>query len=170
MATCDGLGAAIRKRAEVVVVAVLMLFTPGCSAKRMETERTRLVETEVLEAFNELVEASRALDSQRYFACFDKEKFTGLNVDGKVWHSIEALERLVSPGFSQVEEVVSLEFHNVKVTVVNPATAILVNEFRETSRLKDGTVVTQAGGGVQVWARSGSTWKLVSVAASEARP
>ena len=169
MATCNRLGAIIRKLAEVVVMAFMMFHTLGCSAKRMETERTSQVEAEVLEAFKELVEASRALDSRRYYACFDKEKFTGLNVDGKVWHSIEDLEKVVSPGFSLVEEVVSLEFSNVKVTVVNPSTAILVNEFEETSRLKDGKVVKQAGGGVQVWSKSGNAWKLVSVAASEAK-
>jgi hypothetical protein len=119
-------------------------------------------------AFGELVDAAKALDAKRYFACFDHEKFTGLNADGKVWHSIKDLENLVVPGFAAVDKVVSLEFSNVKVTVVNPSTAILINEFKETMILKDGKTSKQAGGGVQVWSKANGAWKLVSVSASEA--
>jgi hypothetical protein len=147
----------------------LLLGAHGCGAARGGPVHPHQLEAEVLDAFKELVEASKALDADRYFECFDKERFTGLNADGTVWHSIEDLERLVSPGFAQVERVISLEFQNVKVTIINPSTAILVNEYKETSLLKDGHTVEQSGGGTQVWAKSKNAWKLVSVSASETR-
>jgi hypothetical protein len=128
------------------------------------------IEGEVLAAFGGLVDASKALDSARYFACFDKEKFTGLNADGKVWHSIKDLERLVVPGFLMVEKSISLEFKNVKVTAIDPTTAILVNEYQQTMLLKSGSVAKRAGGGVQVWHQSAGAWKLVSFSASDATP
>ncbi|WP_395009002.1 nuclear transport factor 2 family protein [Undibacterium sp.] len=134
----------------------------------MKPENVNNVEVEVLEAFQGLVDASVALDASRYFAYFDKDKFTGLNADGKVWHSIRKLEELIEPGFSAVEKSISLEFFNVKVTVINPTTAILVNEFKQSMLLKNGKVVEQSGGGTQVWSRSESAWKLVSVSASNA--
>ncbi|MCA1856002.1 nuclear transport factor 2 family protein [Massilia oculi] len=129
---------------------------------------TGLTEAEVVEAFRELVEASRALDPGRYFAAIDQERFTGLSADGTTWHSFQALEQLISNGFQMIDEIVDLAFARVKVTVINPSTAILVNEFRQTIRLKNGELVRQAGGETQVWSKSGKTWKLVSISASDA--
>lgn len=134
----------------------------------MNPENFRQVEVEVLDAFKGLIDASTSLDSNRYFEYFDKVNFTGLNVDGKVWHSIKNLEDLIVPGFSAVEKSISLEFYNVKVTVINPTTAILVNEYKQSILLKNGNVVEHSGGGTQVWSRSESAWKLVSVSASNA--
>ncbi len=126
------------------------------------------IEAEIIEAFRGLVDASTALDAVRYLEYFDKEKFTGLGADGKAWHSIRNLEEVVAPGFSAVEKIVSLEFFNVKVTVINESTAILVNEYKQTILLKNETIVRQAGGGTQVWSRSEDAWKLVSISASDA--
>ena len=128
------------------------------------------IEAEVLDAFDGLVEASKALDPSRYMAFIDAEKFTGLSADGTVWHSTKDLEALISSGFPMIEEITSLEFRNVKVTVINPTTAILVNEFKQTILLKDKNVIEQAGGGTQVWSKAGSAWKLVSISASDASP
>jgi len=121
-----------------------------------------------MDAFKGLVEASRSLDASRYLAYVDKEKFTGLGADGKVWHSIKNLEDIVVPGFPMIDRIVSLEFFNVKVTVINPSTAILVNEFKQTLLLKNRSIVKQAGGGTQVWSKSENGWKLVSISASSA--
>jgi hypothetical protein len=134
----------------------------------MKSEDKNKVETEVLDAFKGLVQASESLDSNRYFAYFDKEKFSGLNADGTVWHSIKSLETIISAGFPMIEKTISLEFKNVKVTVINPTTAILVNEYTQSMLLKSGDIVKQSGGGTQVWFKSKSEWKLVSVSASEA--
>jgi hypothetical protein len=130
---------------------------------------TEQLEAEVMGAFRGLVDASKALDASRYFDYIDKDKFTGLSAEGKAWHSFKDLEQLISTGFPMVERVVSLEFSNVKVTVINAATAILVNEYTQTIQLKNMDIVHQSGGGTQVWSRSGDTWKLVSISASDAR-
>jgi hypothetical protein len=129
---------------------------------------TKQIEAEVLGAFEGLVEASKALDADRYFAYFDKEKFTGLSADGKAWQSIKNLEDVIGPGFAAVDKIVSLKFYNVKVTVINQATAILVNEYKQTILLKDKSLVKQAGGGTQVWSRCEDAWKVVSISASDA--
>ncbi|MEW6991675.1 nuclear transport factor 2 family protein [Colwelliaceae bacterium 6441] len=126
------------------------------------------IEKEVLLAFNGLVDASKSLEAKRYFEYFDKEKFTGLNADGTVWHSIQELETMITQGFSMVEKVTALEFKNVKVTVISSDTAILVNEYIQSTFLKTGDIVKGAGGGTQVWVKSNNVWKLVSVSASAA--
>jgi hypothetical protein len=128
---------------------------------------TKQAEAEVIDAFRGLVEASKSLDSNRYFGYFDKEKFTGLGADGRVWHSIKNLEDIILSGFPMVDKIVSLEFYNVKVTVINQSTAILVNEYQETILLKNKNIVKQSGGGVQVWSKSENGWKLVSISASD---
>ena len=128
------------------------------------------ITAEVMDAFRGLVDASKALDPGRYLEYIDAEKFTGLGADGTVWHSINKLEALVSSGFPMIEQIRSLEFRNVKVTVINQTTAILVNEFKQTILLKDKNVIEQSGGGTQVWSKAGSAWKLVSISASDASP
>ena len=135
--------------------------------KPLQSDALASIEAEVINAFNGLVEASEALDSSRYFEYIDRDKFTGLNADGKVWHGFKELEQLISTGFQMVERSVSLEFFNVKVTVVNPTTAVLVNEYKQTSLLKNKSTVQQSGGGMQVWHKSEGKWELVSIGASD---
>lgn len=145
-----------------------LLNANGCGAMDMRIVNSKKIEMEVLGAFKGLVEASKSLDSSRYFEYFDKEKFSGLGADGKVWHSTKILEKIILSGFPVVERIISLEFSNVKVTVINETTAILVNEYKQTILLKDGNIVKQSGGGTQVWSKSENAWKLVSISASEA--
>lgn len=161
-------GSTIRKLPKMVAAVFLMLNVVGCATLNDEPVRSSQIEAEVRDAFKELVAASKALDAKRYFECFDREKFTGLSANGKVWHSIKDLENIVIPGFLAVDKINSLAFFNVKITVINPSTAILANEFKETVLLKNGSTITQSGGGTQVWSKSGKSWKLVSVSASEA--
>ena len=149
-----------------VVVVILLIIASACSSINMESKNGNQLESEVLDAFRGLTEASESLDSNRYFEYFDKEKFTGLNADGSVWHSFENLEALILSGFPQIERSISLEFNNVKVTIINPITAILVNEYSQSILLKSGDIVNQSGGGTQVWSKSNGAWKLVSVSAS----
>jgi hypothetical protein len=129
---------------------------------------TDQIEAEVIGAFRGLVDASEALDSNRYFEYIDKDKFTGLSADGKAWHTFKDLENVISTGFQMVERIISLEFSNVKVTVINPSMAILVNEYKQTILLKNTDTVQQSGGGTQVWSKSENAWKLVSISASDA--
>ena len=134
----------------------------------MTMTRTEEIEVEVMGAFRGLVEACEALDAGRYFGYIDQEKFSGLSAEGRAWHAFGDLEHVISTGFQTIERIVSLEFHKVKVTVINPSTAILVNEFRQTLRLRNTGLVEQSGGGTQVWSKSGGAWKLVSISASNA--
>jgi hypothetical protein len=151
-----------------ILIVFSLMNASGCSAVITNSTNSNQVEAEVLDAFRGLVAASKALDSHRYLAYLDKEKFTGLSADGKAWQSVKELEDLIVSGFPMVESIVSLEFNNVKVTVINPSTAILVNEYKQTILLKNKNVVKQAGGGTQVWSKSGNAWKLVSISASDA--
>jgi hypothetical protein len=148
---------------------ISLLILTACSNKPMDQQNKppAEIESEVHQAFLGLVEASKALDADRYFAYFDKEKFTGSNADGTVFRSIKDLEMLIVPGFASVKSIISLEFHNVKITVINQTTVILVNEFKERVELKNGDVVEQAGAGTQVWSKTSGAWKLVSVSASD---
>lgn len=130
----------------------------------------RQIENEVLGAFAALVNASRALDADLYMGFIDTEKFSGLGADGTAWHSAQVLDQLVRSGFPMVDNIASLEFDRVKVTVINASTAILVNQYQQTLVLKDQSVVRQAGGGTQVWSKAGAAWKLVSISASDAVP
>jgi hypothetical protein len=134
----------------------------------MAMTRTEEIEAEVMGAFRRLVEACEALDAGRYFSYVDQEKFSGLSAEGRAWQAFGDLEHVISTGFQMIEKIVSLEFHKVKVTVINPSTAILVNEFRQTLRLRNTDLVEQSGGGTQVWSKSEDAWKLVSISASNA--
>lgn len=146
-----------------LIIAFLTLCVAWATHATPDVKR---VEQEVLASFQSLVEASRALDAERYFAHFDKDKFVGLNSDGSNWNSIDELVPLIKGGFSALKEVKKLSFNNVKVSVIDQNTAILVNEFVQTSELMDGRLVTGAGGGAQVWSKRSGAWKLVSFSAS----
>ena len=124
------------------------------------------IEKEVLVSFQSLVDASKKLDSERYFQHFEADKFVGLNSDGTNWNSIDELVPLINTGFASIKEITSLEFPNVKVSVIDQHTAILVNEFTQSMLLKNGTSVSISGGGTQVWSKRSGKWKLVSVSAS----
>ncbi len=154
---------------KITAFIILLIIATGCTEEYMDlTDNTKIeIESEVHDAFKGLVEASKSFDADRYLEYFDKEKFSGLNADGTVWHSMKDFEALIRSGFSMVEKSESLEFYNVKITVINQTTAILVDEYKDSVLLKNGELVQQAGGGTQVWSKSNGTWKLVSVSASD---
>lgn len=156
----------INKLKKILALTSLLIFN-GCSLAKMETIDTHKIELEVLDAFKGLVKASEALDAKKYLEYYDREKFSGLNADGTVWRSIEDLERLIISGFPAVEKITSLEFKNVKVTIIDSSTAILINEYTQSLQLKNGNIAHQSGGGTQVWHITKGAWKLVSVSASE---
>lgn len=152
----------------IILIVFSLVNASGCSSVNTRSTNPNQIEAEVMDAFRGLVEASKALDSSRYFEYVDKDKFTGLSADGKAWHSIRDLEDVILSGFPMVDKIVSLEFYNVKVTVINQSTAILVNEYKQTILLKNKNIVKQSGGGTQVWSKSENAWKLVSISASDA--
>lgn len=121
---------------------------------------------EVKQSFDGLVEASNALDTTRYFEFIDAEKFVGLNADGTNWNSIVDLKELIESGFNSIEKVESLIFTNVRISVIDLNTAILVNEYEQRVLLKGGAYYDGAGGGTQVWSKTTGKWLLVSISAS----
>ena len=127
------------------------------------------VESEVHRSFAALVKAARSLEADEYLSFFDRDRFTALNADGTVVHSFDEFEQAIRENFAALEVYESLDFDRVKVTVLDADTAILVNEYRAVVRLASGPSVTAAGGGTQVWHRTGAGWRLVSVSSS-ARP
>ena len=154
---------------KITGIIISLIIATGCTDTHTDlTNNTKIeIESEVHNAFKGMVEASKLFDADRYFEYFDKEKFSGLNADGTVWHSMKDFEALIRPGFSMIEKSEFLNFSNVKITVINHTTAILVNEYKASVLLKNGQSAQQAGGGAQVWSKSNGAWKLVSVSASD---
>lgn len=152
-----------------LIVAVSLILLTACSDNQggLSKKTKERVEREVLESFNQLVESVREIDANAYFDLFDQDKFVGLNANGSNWNSIDDLKALIEPGFAVIAQVDSLNFNNVKVSVIDENTAILVNEFEQTIVLKNGNRVSSGGGGTQVWSKASGNWKLVSVSASQ---
>lgn len=152
----------------VIGIAFMVLCLTSCSSKNMKISEysKSKIEQEIQQSFDGLVEASTALDTARYFEFIDSEKFIGLNADGTNWNSINGLKELIEPGFNAIEKVESLIFTNVRISVIDSNTAILVNEYEQEIQLKDGTHFKSAGGGTQVWSKESGKWLLVSISSS----
>jgi len=156
------------RKFQLIAATTITFFLVACNNGNSElTEASKKqIEQEVHQAFNELVEISKSLDTQRYFQLVNAEKFVGLNVDGTNWNSIEDLKAVVETGFNLTAKIESLDFTNVRVSVIDHNNAILVNEYQQELLLKSGAKISDAGGGTQVWFKRDGNWKLVSVSAS----
>lgn len=144
-----------------------MITACGGNEGELSKNTKERVEREVLESFNLLVDSVRERDTNAYFDLFDQDKFVGLNSNGSNWNSIDDLKALIEPGFAAIDQVELLNFNNVKVSVIDENTAILINEYEQTIVLKSGDKTSSAGGGTQVWSKASGNWKLVSVSASQ---
>ena len=146
----------------------MLLGLNACSERQqaLTAAQVRQIETQIQQSFDALVAASEALDTDRYFALIDADKFVGLNADGSNWNSFADLKALIEPGFNAVAKIESLTFSNVRISVIDANTAILVNQYQQTVLLKDGTTHSGAGGGTQVWSKASGEWLLVSISAS----
>lgn len=145
-----------------------LLALSACSSENitLTQQRENEITVEVNSAFDGLAEAARALDHERYFSYFDKDKYTTLNADGTVLHSLEAFQSAYFPQVAYTERYNSLTFDNVKIDVIDANNAVLVNEYTAEVVLKSGNTVTASGAGTQVWSRRTGEWKLVHVASS----
>ena len=132
----------------------------------LNTSRKNEIYTEVNSAFQGLVDASKSLDHEKYFSYFDAEKYTTLNEDGTVLHSLDAFREMYLPQQKYIKSYQSLEFSNVKIDVIDASTAVLVNEYTASVTLTSGETVSAAGAGTQVWSKRTGTWKLVNVSSS----
>lgn len=127
---------------------------------------TKLIEKEVYQAFEKLTESAKSLDVESYIANFDEDLFSGLNDDGSVLHSLGDLENLYRQQVPALKKYISLEFKNVKITIIEENVAVLVNEFEASVLLITGDEAHAEGGGTQVWHKKNGEWKLVSVSSS----
>lgn len=148
----------------------MLFLTIGCVQKSINlTNKAELkIESEVNYAFSGLIEAVQSLNVDRYLEFLDKQKFTSLNEDGSVFYNFSDFENTFRQQMSSLEKYESLEFTNIKITVINSSTAVLVNEYIATVVLKSGDMVSASGAGTQVWSKSNDVWKLVSVSGSVA--
>lgn len=151
------------------MIAVLAFAPAGAVGAEEPAFDEATVDASVQRTFGALVAAARSLDVDDYLSFFDREHFTALNADGSVVHSFAAFEDAIRNEFALLARYESLAFDRVKVTALDADTAILVNEFRAVVVLTSGETVSAAGGGTQVWRKTGGAWKLVSVSSS-ARP
>jgi len=145
---------------------VLLSLTLGCVQQNEEQTNMKEIESEVNQAFDGLVDAVRTMNVERYLGYFDRQEFTSLNDDGSVFHNFKQFESMYRQQAPYVEKYVSLEFDNVKITVINNSTAVLVNEYFAEVTLKSGDAVSASGAGTQVWSKGTGEWKLVNVSSS----
>ncbi len=120
----------------------------------------------ISQSFDGLVEAVTSLNVDRYYEFIDTDKYTGLNEDGTVTHTFMEFKKIYDAQIPYIKEYRSLEFSNVKITVIDKNTAILVNEYEAEVLLQSGDVVTGSGAGTQVWSNTTGQWKLVSLSGS----
>ncbi len=150
-------------RITALLISVLVLANNQAQGEDVSEP---LVEEQVLRTFNSLADAAADLDFDRYIAFFDETTFTGLNADGTVWRSLGEFSASVRPGFDAIEKVLDLRFPVIKITLVDPQTAILVNEYEQQMLMRSGEKLSVSGGGTQVWSKVSGSWRLVSVSAS----
>ena len=160
----------MKKFAITFLLCVLCLSACVSKEAKLSVADKSEIEDAVDEAFKGLIEAAKSLDVDRYIKFFSKEKFTSLNEDGTVFHSLDEFEDAYKKAIAGVKSYESLEFNKVKITVVDKSTAILVNEFEAKVILKSGETVSALGAGTQVWSKIEDSWKLVSVSSSSRSP
>jgi len=157
-----------RNRQRALTLVILLLVFNGCAhnkVKQIENIDAK-IKSEVTQSFNGLVEAAKSLNVERYLQFFDKDKFTSLNENGSVYHSLHDFEKQYREQIPYIEKYKSLKFYNMKIKVINSSTAILVNEFNAVVLLKSGETVSASGAGTQVWSKISDRWKLVNVSSS----
>ena len=152
---------------KIIILTTAFMLTSGCATvKKNHTLNDAEIIKEVETAFNGLVEASMSLQLEPYLQYFDQEIFTSLNEDGTVYHSLKDFAKNYAIAIPNIAEYESLKFDNVKVSVIHPTVAILVNEFTAVVILNNGSRVTAKGAGTQVWRNRNGDWRLVHVSSS----
>ncbi len=143
-----------------------MIAPPSIANDCQEIPETETI-AEINHAFSGLVKAARSLDTKQYFNFFDHERYTALNSDGSVTHSFLEFQKNFSQQIAFIEAYKTLQFHNVKITVLDCKTALLINEYSATIKLKSNQIIQAEGAGTQLWSKKSGHWKLLHVAGSE---
>jgi len=151
-----------------ILIISCTLLLPGCIQKDVHASKAEKAEIRaaVSQSFSGLVESVTSLDANHYYEFFDADKYTSLNEDGTVTHSFEEFQEAYDEQITFIKKYNSLAFSNVKITVIDRNTAILVNEYEAEVLLQSGDMVMASGGGLQVWSNTTGEWKLVSVSSS----
>ncbi|MEL7025589.1 MAG: nuclear transport factor 2 family protein, partial [Pseudomonadota bacterium] len=145
-------------------VLCFVLLLAGCgSLSPARSQPFEEIETEVQAVFNDLVDAAKAGDIERYFSFFDRSTFTALMTDGSTIGTFDAFRERVGPQLELIDRYNSLKFDPVTISVLDSSHAVLVNEYSAEVVLKSGDVVAASGAGVQVWSKHSGTWTLVHV-------
>ncbi|MEL7312387.1 MAG: nuclear transport factor 2 family protein [Pseudomonadota bacterium] len=153
-------------KSNFAVLCFAFLFA-GCGSLRPVVSHSQNdLKSEVEAAFNDLVDAAKNGDIERYFSFFDQDTFTALTADGSTIATFDAFRERVAPQLEFIERYNSLEFDPVKVSVLDSSNAVLVNEYSAEVVLKSGDIVAASGAGTQVWSKRTGVWKLVHVSDS----
>ncbi|GAB4197459.1 MAG: hypothetical protein Tsb002_31600 [Wenzhouxiangellaceae bacterium] len=148
-----------------ILLPVLACATACTRSSNLKPDQAS-VEQAVRARFDSLVEAAMDLDAERYFSHFNRAKFTALNENGTVTPGFEGFKHDYLTGTASVRRYLSLSFNNINITVLSPATAVLINEYQATVELVDGGTASFAGAGAQIWRREDADWQLVHVSSS----
>ena len=156
----------MKKRLLIILLSFAVLA--GCNRPTpvLTEQEKEQIRQDITTAFDGLAAGAKSPDVNRYFDYFNKDKFTALNADGTVTHSFEEFKKSYLDQTKSISKYESLDFKNVKITVIDKKTAILVNEYKAKVILKSSQSVEATGAGTQVWSKAGSKWKLVSVSSS----
>ena len=144
----------------------IVLSACGQQDARLSKAEELKIHEAINQSFTGLAAAAKSLDAYSYYKYFDADKHTSLNEDGTVTHSFKEFKKTYDVQIPYIKEYKSLEFSNVKITVVDKNTAILVNEYKAEVLMKSGDVITALGAGTQVWSNTTGEWKLVNVSSS----
>ena len=144
-------------------MASLLLGACNVGNNQITEGQKTSIRFEIEGSFNDLTEAAKTLDYERYFSFFDEGDFSVLNADGTTLSTFKAFKSAYLPQLKLIKGYKYLEFDPVNITVIDFHNAILVNEYSAEVILSSGEVVTASGAGVQFWSNRTGEWKLVHV-------
>ncbi len=156
----------MRNLSTIALVSLIVLSACSPKEQPLINQNKQEHSVEVGLAFEGLAEAVKALNHEKYFSYFDEDTFSALNEDGTVLHSFAAFKGMYLPQVQYIQRYQSLTFDKVKIDIIDPNTAILMNEYTAEVVLKSGETVNASGAGTQVWSKRTGTWKLVNVSSS----
>jgi hypothetical protein len=153
-----------RSRAWITAL-ILSALLLGCQSqgRTMSPSESQRVATEVRSAFDALVVVSKTLDTEAYLSLFSEDGFSAM-LDGSATLSFAEFERFYRQQVPQIEEIISLDFPVVEIRPINLQTALLINEYTETLRLRSGEIFESSGGGSQLWVKRNDKWLLQHIA------
>ena len=145
-----------------LALSVMLL---GCQSRHepMNSSESQRIVTDVRAAFDGLVTASKALDTEGYFGYFSRDGFSAM-LQGSATLSYDEFEQFYRLQVPQIKEIISLEFPVVEIQPIDLNTALLINEYTETIRLSSGEIIDSEGGGSQLWVKRDDKWLLKHIA------